>query len=122
MPRKRYKELTPVQLELVRLSNNTARTKRLQALHHSIRLAAEQSNQERRRRKAFAKARSVAPAQNTGKIGEVPGNQSVAGLPTQRERKEASPKVFRYGELIIGLLFGFLIGIQVGLELGLRRN
>jgi hypothetical protein len=85
-------------------------------------LAAEQSNQERRRRKALAIARSLAPVQNTGIIGEVPGNQSVAGLPAQIERKEASSKVFRYGELIIGLLFGFLIGIQIRLELGLRRN
>ncbi len=130
MPKKRSKRLNAIQLEFQRLSSNTARTKRLQELHHSVYVAAEQSHLERKRRKALAKVNrlqepvhnsrdsSVWLLENEGLAGSLDGNlESDTSLDLER----VSVKSFGIEELCIGLLFGFLIGIQLCIELGIWK-
>jgi hypothetical protein len=66
MPKKRSKKLNAIQLEFQRLSSNTARTKKLQELHRSVYIAAEQSHLERDRRKTLAIASRLQEPVPTG--------------------------------------------------------
>ena len=130
MPKKRSKKLNAIQLEFQRLSSNTARTKKLQELHRSVYIAAEQSHLERKRRKTLAIASrlqepvpnhrdsSVRLPENEGLVNLLGDNLELnASLISER----ISVKSFGYEELCIGLLFGFLIGIQLGIELGIWK-
>jgi hypothetical protein len=127
MPNKRSKKLNAIQLEFQRLSSNTARTKKLQELHRSVYIAAEQSHLERRRRRTLAIARSRVPnlrdsivrhPENEGLVDSLGDNLE---LNTSLISERISVKSFGYEELCIGLLFGFLIGIQLGIELGIWK-
>ncbi len=130
MPKKRSKKLNAIQLEFQRLSSNSAQTKRLQELHHSVYVAAEQNHLERKRRKALAivnrlqepvpnnRDSSVWLPENEGLAGSLDGNMESD---TSLDLERVSVKSFGVEELCIGLLFGFLIGIQLGIELGIWK-
>ncbi len=131
MPKKRSKKLNAIQLEFQRLSDNTARTKKLQELHWSVYVAAERSHLERKRRKTLAIASrlqepvpnnrdsSVRLPENEGFADSLDGNlESDTSLDSER----ISLKSFGFEELCIGLLFGFLIGLQLGIELGIWKH
>jgi hypothetical protein len=117
MPKKRSRKLNAIQLEFQRLSSNTARTKRLQELHRSVYIAAEQSHQERKRIKTLAMAnrlRESVPNNRDSSI-KLPDNGSPVdtfennlGLDTSLTTEGASVKSFGYEELCIDLLLGFL--------------
>jgi hypothetical protein len=82
MPKKRSKRLNAIQLEFQRLSSNTAQTKRLQELHHSVYVAAEQSHLERKCRKAFAivnRLQEPVPNNRDSSVCLL-GNEGLAGL------------------------------------------
>jgi hypothetical protein len=103
----------------------------LQELHRSVYIAAEQSDQERRRRKTLAIAsRLQEPVPNNRDSSvRLPDNENLVNSPDDNLVLGNSPisevisvKSFGYEESVIeDLLFGFLIGIQIGLELGLLR-
>jgi hypothetical protein len=131
MPTKRSKKLNDIQLEFQRLSDTMARTKRLQELHRSVYVAAEQSHLERKRWKTLAIANrlkepapnnrdsSVRLLENEGLVVQLNDNLE---LDTPLNSERISVKSFRFEELCIGLLFGFLVGIQLGIELGIWRH
>jgi hypothetical protein len=130
MPKKRSKKLNAIQLEFQRLNSNTARTKKLQELHRSVYIAAEQSHLERKRRKTLAIAsRLQEPVPNYRDSSvRLPVNEGLVDLSgdnlesnTSMASERISVKSFGYEELCIGLLFGFLIGIQLGIELGIWK-
>jgi hypothetical protein len=130
MLKKRSKKLNAIQLEFQRLGSNTARTKKLQELHRSVYIAAEQSHLERKRIKTLAKAsrlRESVPNNRDSSV-KLPDDGSLVdpvennlGLDTLLTTEGTSVKSFGYEELCIGLLFGFLIGIQLGIELGVWK-
>ncbi len=131
MPKKRSKKLNAIQLEFQRLSDNTARTKRLQELHRSVYVAAEQSHLERKRRKTLAIASRLQEPVPNNRDSSVrfPENEDFAdsldgnlGSDTSLDSERISVKSFGFEELCIGLLFGFLIGIQLGIELGIWEH
>ncbi len=131
MPKKRSKKLNAIQLEFQRLSDNTARIKRLQELHRSVYVAAEQSHLEKKRRKTLAIAsRLQEPVPNNRdssvRLPEIEGfADSLDGnleSDTSLDSERISVKSFGFEELCIGLLFGFLIGIQLGIELGIWEH
>jgi hypothetical protein len=131
MPKKRSKKLNAIQLKFQRLSSNTACTKKLQELHRSVYIAAEQSHLERKRRKTLAIASrlqepvpnnrdsSVRLPENEGLIDPL-GDNSESNTSLISER--ISVKSFGFEELCIGLLFELLIGIQLGIELGIWKH
>jgi hypothetical protein len=130
MPKKRSKKLNAIQLEFQRLSDNTARTKKLQELYRSVYVAAEQSRLEMKRRKTLAIAsRLQEPVPNNRDSSvRLPDNEDLVvplndklELNTSLNLERISVKSFGFEELCIGLLFGFLIGIQLGIELGIWR-
>jgi hypothetical protein len=117
MPKKRSKKLNAIQLEFQQLSDNTARTKKLQELHRSVYVAAEQSHLERKRRKTLAIAsRLQEPVPNNRDSSvRLPDNEDLAvplddilELNTSLSSERISVKSFGLEELCIGLLFGFL--------------
>ncbi len=131
MPNKRSKKLNAIQLEFQRLSDNTARTKKLQEIHRSVYVAAEQSHLERKRRRTLAIAsRLQEPTPNTRDSSvRLPDNEGVVDplddnleVYASLNSGRISVKSFRFEELFTGLLFGFLIGIQLGIELGIWRQ
>jgi hypothetical protein len=131
MPKKRSKKLNAIQLEFQRLSSNTARTKKLQELHRSVYIAAEQSHLERKRRKTLVIAsRLQEPVPNNRDSSvRLPENEGLVDtlgdnleLNTSLISERISVKSFGSEELCIGLLFGFLIGIQLGIELGIWKH
>jgi hypothetical protein len=130
MPKKRSKKLNAIQLEFQRLSGNTARTTKLQELHRSVYVAAEQSHLERKRRKTLATASRLQEPVPNNRDSSVrfPDSENLVDrlgdnleLNTSLSSEGILVKSFGYEELCIGLLFGFLIGIQLGIELGIWK-